>query len=262
MHFAESDGARIPLLGLGTWELRGAGCSRTVEQALHLGYRHIDTAEMYDNEADVGEGLRKSGIARNEIFVTTKVWPEHFATSALLRSAQHSLNKLKLDYVDLLLLHWPSSLVPLEETVGALNEAKERGYMKHIGISNFDVGMVGKTVKLSKAPIVNNQIKLNPYSDQPEVIAACKRRDISVTAHTPIAKGGVAKDKILASIGAAHKKSAAQVSLRCLVQRGFIVIPRTSKTDRLVENAAIFDFELSAGEMEMVRAVASSKRQS
>jgi len=262
MQVAESDGARIPLLGLGTWELRGVGCSRIVEQALRLGYRHIDTAEMYDNEAEIGEGLRKSGIARDEIFVTTKVWPEHFAAAAFLRSTEHSLNKLKLKHVDLLLLHWPSSLVPLEETIGALNEAKERGYTKHIGISNFNAELVEKTVKLSKAPIVNNQIKLNPYSDQPEVIATCKRHGISITAHTPIAKGDAARDKMLFSIGAAYKKSATQVCLRYFVQRGVIVIPRTSKMDRLVENAAIFDFKLSAREMEMIRAGAGPKRQS
>src|SRR6185295_9770770 len=252
----EANGARIPQLGLGTWELRGEICSRIVEQALRFGYRHIDTAEMYGNEREVGEGLRASRVERAEAFVTTKVWPENFTAPALMRSAQGSVRKLKLDHVDLLLLHWPSSSVPLEETMGALNAAKERGLTKNIGISNFTADLVEQAVKLSKAPIVTDQIKLHPFADQSETIAACKRRGISVTAHSPIAKGAAAEDGTLAAIGAAHKKSATQVSLRYLAQQGFIVIPRTSKVERLIENAAIFDFELSPQEMDTIRGLA------
>ncbi len=256
MNAIEANGARIPQLGLGTWELRGTVCARIVEQALRLGYRHIDTAEMYGNEREVGEGLRASRVPRDEVFVTTKIWPENFAPLALMRSAQESLRKLKLTQVDLLLLHWPSSSVPLEETIGALNTAKERGFTKHIGISNFTADFVEQAVKLSKAPIVTDQIKLHPFADQSETIVACKRRGISVTAHSPLAKGAAAEDGTLAAIGAAHGKSGSQVCLRFLVQELFIVIPRTSKVERLIENAAIFDFVLSGQEMDTIRKLA------
>jgi 2,5-diketo-D-gluconate reductase B len=258
MNVIEVNGARIPQLGLGTWELRGPLCTRIVEQALRLGYRHIDTAEMYGNEREVGEGLRASRVPREEVFVTTKIWPEHFAPLALMHAAQESLRKLKLPHVDLLLLHWPSSSVPLEETLGALNAAKDRGFTKHIGISNFTPDLVEQAVKLSKAPIVTDQIKLHPFTDQSETIAACKRHGVSITAHSPIAKGAAAEDGTLAAIGTAHRKSATQVCLRYLLQQGFVVIPRTSRVERLIENAAVFDFELSAGEMKTVRDLARS----
>lgn len=256
MNVIEANGARIPQLGLGTWELSGNLCMRIVEQALRLGYRHIDTAEMYGNESEVGDGLRASRVPRDEVFVTTKVWPDHFAPLALMRAAQESLRKLKLSNVDLLLLHWPSSSVPLEDTLGALNAAKDRGFTKHIGISNFTPDLIEQAVRLSKAPIVTNQFNLHPFTNQADTIAACKRNGISITAYSPIAKGAAAEDRTLAVIGAAHKKSATQVSLRYLTQQGFIVIPRTSKVERLIENADIFDFELSAAEMNAVKALA------
>lgn len=258
MPFVEANGARIPQLGLGTWELRGSVCARIVEQALRLGYRHIDTAEMYDNERDVGEGLRASRVPRNELFVTTKVWWTHFDAAAFRRAAQESLRKLRLDHLDLLLLHWPNSSVPLAETIGALNEAKERGVTRYIGVANFTVDLIEESVKLSSSPLVTNQIEMHPYLDQTKVVGACKQNGLAVTAYSPIAKGVAAKDKTLAAIGAAHKKSPAQISLRYLVQKGIIVIPRTSKVERLAENAEIFDFELSVEDMRAIRSLAEA----
>jgi diketogulonate reductase-like aldo/keto reductase len=256
MQFVEANGARIPQIGLGTWELRGDVCVKMVAEALQRGYRHIDTAEMYGNEEAVGEGIRQSGIARGEIFVTTKVWHTHLERAALLQAAKESLSKLKLDYVDLYLIHWPNPSVPLEETIGALNEAKEQGLAKHIGVANFTAALVREAAKLSKAKLVNNQVEMHVYLDQSRVVGACKREGLSVTAYSPIVKGAAAKDKTLQNIGAAHRKSAAQVSLRYLVQQGIIIIPRTSKPERLSENAAIFDFELSDAEMKAIRALA------
>jgi 2,5-diketo-D-gluconate reductase B len=259
MQFVEANGAKIPQLGLGTWELRGAACARLVEQALRLGYRHLDTAQIYENEAAVGDGLRASGVARGEVFVTTKVWWSHFAAGALERSVEESLKRLKLEAVDLLLLHWPNSSVPLEETIGALNHAKERGLTHHIGVSNFTVVLVEQAVKFSKAKLVTDQVECHPYLDQSKVIAACKRHGLAVTAYSPIAKGAATRDKTLAKIGRTHKKSAAQVCLRYLVQQGIVVIPRTSKLERLSENAEIFDFELSAAETAAIRELANPK---
>src|SRR5215831_4582727 len=162
----EANGARIPLLGLGTWELRGRTCARIVEQALRLGYRHIDTAQIYDNERDVGEGLRASGVNRDEVFVTTKIWPSHFAPRELERSAKECLARLRLSEVDLLLLHWPNPHIPLAETLGALCGLKRDGFARHIGISNFTVALVEEAVRVAPEPLVSNQIEAHPFLDQ------------------------------------------------------------------------------------------------
>lgn len=249
LHAVEAHGARIPLIGLGTWELRGRTCARIVEQALGLGYRHVDTAALYDNEREVGEGLRASGIKRDEVFITTKVWPSDFAPRDLERSAEDSLARLRLPEVDLLLLHWPNPRIPLSETLGALCKVKRMGLARHIGVSNFTVAMIDDAVRLADEPLVCNQIELHPFLDQSKVIEACRRHGMAVVAYSPIARGQVKGNKVLAHIGKAHGKTAAQVSLRYLVQQGIVVIPRTSRRERLAENLAIFDFELSATEM-------------
>jgi 2,5-diketo-D-gluconate reductase B len=252
----EAHGARIPLLGLGTWDLRGRTCARIVEQALRLGYRHIDTAEMYDNEQQVGEGLRASGIKRDATFVTTKIWPSHFAPRELERAAKNSLVRLRLSEVDLLLLHWPNPQIPLSETLGALCKVKRMGLARHIGVSNFTVAMVEEAVTLADEPLVCNQIEMHPFLDQSKVVAACRKHGMAIVAYSPIARGGVKRDQLLAEIGRAHGKSAVQVSLRYLVQQDVVAIPRTSRIERLSENLAIFDFALTEPEMARIAALA------
>ena len=252
----EAKGARIPLLGLGTWDLRERVCARGVEQSLRLGYRHIDTAEMYDNEREVGEGFRASGVKRNDIFITTKVWPSHFAPREFERAARDSLVRLRLSEVDLLLLHWPNPQIPLAETLGALCKVRRDGLARHVGVSNFTVALLDEALRLSSEPLVCNQFECHPFLDQSTLIGACRRNGLAVVAYSPIAKGRVGDDETLSRIGAAHKKSAAQVCLRFLVQQNIIVIPRTSKVERLSENAAIFDFTLSAQEMADISALA------
>ena len=256
MLFVEANGAKIPAIGLGTWELRGRACARLVEQALRLGYRHIDTAEMYDNEREVGEGLRASGVKRDDVFITTKVWPAHFAPRELERAAKESLARLRVPQVDLLLLHWPSEHVPLSETMPALYKMKQLGLTRHIGISNFTVALVEEAVRLASEPLVTNQIECHSYLDQSKVIAACRKHGLSITAYSPLARGQVSKDKVLKRIGQAHGKTAGQVALRWLIQRDIIVIPRTAKVERLSENIALFDFELTPAEMEEISALA------
>ena len=248
MQFVEANGAKIPSIGLGTWELRGRTCARLVEQALRLGYRHIDTAQIYENEREVGDALRASGVPRNEVFVTTKVWTNHFAPHELERSTKESLVKLRVAEIDLLLLHWPNPRVPLAETLDALAHARKLGMARHIGVSNFTVALIEEAVKLAQEPLVCNQIEMHPFIDQSKVIAACRRHGMAIVAYSPVARGGVNRDKVLARIGKAHGKTAAQVSLRFLVQQGIAVIPRTSRLERLSENLAIFDFELSPAE--------------
>jgi 2,5-diketo-D-gluconate reductase B len=245
----EAKGARIPLVGLGTWDVRGRTCARIVEQALRLGYRHIDTAEMYDNEREVGEGLRASAVPRNEVFITTKVWPSHFAPRELERAAKDSLVKLRMSELDLLLLHWPNPQIPLSETLGALCKVKRDGLVRHIGVSNFNTAQLDEATRLSTEPLVCNQFEMHPFLDQSKLVMACRDKGMAVVAYSPIARGGAKNDAVLARIGKAHGKTAAQVSLRYLVQQNVVVIPRTSKIERLSENMAIFDFALTDDEM-------------
>src|SRR5438876_10899148 len=200
----QAHGARIPLIGLGTWDLRGRVCARIVEQALRLGYRHIDTAEMYDNEREVGEGLRSSGIKRDEVFVTTKIWPSHFAPRELERAIKDSLMRLRLSEVDLLLLHWPNPRIPLSETLGALCKIKQAGLARHIGVSNFTIAMIEEATRLASEPLVCNQIEMHPFLDQSKVVAACRAHGLAVVAYSPIARGGAKNDAVLARIGKTH----------------------------------------------------------
>jgi len=189
MHFIEAKGASIPAIGLGTWELRGRTCARLVEQALKLGYRHIDTAQIYENERDVGDGLRASGIRRDEVFVTTKVWTTHFAPNDLERSTRESLARLRLSNVDLLLLHWPNPHVPLAETLGALAHVKRLGLSRHIGISNFTVALIEEATALCPEPLACDQVEYHPYLDQTRVLDACAHHGMALVAYQSDCEG-------------------------------------------------------------------------
>ncbi len=254
MQAVVAKGFTIPLVGLGTFTLRGRECARLVEQAIKLGYRHIDAAQMYDNEREVGEGLRASGL-RAEVMVTTKVHPTLLSPPDLERSVKDSLAKLRLDTIDLLLIHWPNPRVPLAETLGAMEKMKRDGYVQAIGVSNFTVALLDEANAISK-DIVCNQIECHPFLDQSKVIAACKTHGMAVVAYSPIARGGANGDAVLARVGKAHGKSAAQVSLRYLVQQDIVVIPRTSKVERLEENLDLFDFKLTDAEMREIAGLA------
>jgi 2,5-diketo-D-gluconate reductase B len=259
MQFVEANGARIPAIGLGTWELRGRACARLVEQALKLGYRHIDTAQAYENEREVGEGVRASGVKRDDIFVTTKVWTTHFAPNDLERSTKESLVRLRLPEVDLLLLHWPNPQVPLSETLGALAHAKKLGLTRNIGVSNFTVALIEQAIAECPEPLVCDQVEYHPYLDQTKVREACAQHGLALVAYSPIAKGRIRNDRALARIGDRYGKSAAQVCLRWLVQQNVSAIPRTSKLERLSENINIFDFELSEPDMTQISQMGSAK---
>jgi 2,5-diketo-D-gluconate reductase B len=259
MQFVEANGARIPAIGLGTWELRGRACARIVEQALKLGYRHIDTAQVYENEREVGEAVRASGVKRNELFVTTKIWTTHFAPNDLERSTKESLARLRLSEVDLLLLHWPNPQVPLAETMGALAHVKKLGMTRHIGVSNFTVALVEEAIAVCPESLACDQVEYHPYLEQTKVLDACARHGMAVVAYSPVAKGRIKNDQTLARIGRTYRKSAAQVSLRWLVQQNVSAIPRTSKIERLSENIDIFDFELSDQEMRQIFQMGNAK---
>ena len=253
MNFVVANGARIPAIGLGTLTLKDGACVEAVATALGLGYRHIDTAERYGNEAEVGEGLHRglaaAGLKRDDVFVTTKVYQDKLAAADFERSFEESLKKLRLPSVDLLLIHWPNPKVPLAETIGALCKAKREGKTRHIGVANFTTALLDEAVKLATEPLVTNQIEVHPFLDQTKVIAACRKHGMSVTAYCPLARGKVPGNDVLERIAKAHGKSAAQVSLRYLLQQGMVVIPRTAKPDHLAANLAASDFTLSDAEM-------------
>jgi 2,5-diketo-D-gluconate reductase B len=255
METADAHGFKIPLVGLGTWALRGRDCTRVVQQAIKVGYRYIDTAQMYDNEAAVGEGVRTSGL-RSEVVLGTKVQPERLAPHDLERSVKESLSRLRLDVIDLLLIHWPNPRVPLAETLGAMAKLKHDGYVKQIGVSNFTVALIEQAVKATSEPLVCNQIECHPYLNQDKVIAACRKAGMAVVAYSPIARGSAKGDELLERIGKAYGKTAAQICLRWLTQQGIVVIPRTSKVERLEENFNIFDFTLSDAEMKEIAGLA------
>ncbi|WP_019565075.1 aldo/keto reductase [Agrobacterium sp. 10MFCol1.1] len=252
-----ANGASIPALGFGTFRIPGPDVLRIVPHALKAGFRHIDTAQIYGNEAEVGEAIAGSGVARSDIFLTTKVWVENYRHDAFLASVDESLKKLKTDYVDLLLLHWPNEAVTLAEQIGALNAVRDAGKVRHIGVSNFNTALMAEAVSLSKAPIATNQIEYHPYIDQDMVIAAAKAAGMSVTGYYGMADGKVFADPVLKDIAASRGKSVAQVVLRWLVQQqGVIALSKTVSEARVDENLAIFDFTLSVAETDAIRALA------
>src|SRR5947209_3210846 len=249
MQTVEANGAKIPAIGLGTWQLNGSVRSRITEQALKLGYRHLDCALIYGNEKEIGEGLHASGVKREDVWITAKVPHTELAPHDLERAVKQSLANLRVSDVNLLLIHWPNPQIPLADTMGAMAKMKKEGYTRHIGISNFTVKLVEQAVKLSSEPIVTNQIEWHPYLDESVVQAACRKHGIAVTAYCPIARGRAVGDELLTRIGAKYHKTAGQVSLRWLIQKGAIVIPRTSKVERLTQNMMIFDFVLAPEDM-------------
>jgi 2,5-diketo-D-gluconate reductase B len=253
-HVTLKGGVRIPKIGCGTWQLRATECAQIVAEALRLGYRHVDTAQGYENEAAVGEGIRASGIPREEIFITTKVRPDFAADGALQKSTEDSLKRLGTGVIDLLLLHWPSPTVSVSESARALSDAKSLGLTKHIGVSNLTVAKLDEAIRSSPEPLVAAQIEYHPYLNQSRILAAIRGHGLAVIAYCPIALGKVANDPHLVAIGAKHYKTAAQVTLRWLIQQDDVAaIPKTAQPARLRENLSVFDFRLSDIEMGEIR---------
>jgi len=256
----ECNGSLIPSFGLGTWELRDETARAIVRSALELGIRHLDTARLYNNERAVGEGIRSAGVARENIFVTTKIPPDLLAADSVVRTAEAALSDLAIGYIDLLLIHWPSRNIPLKETLEAFVSLKRRGIIRHIGVSNFSVKLLDEAVSVCDEPIVTNQVEYHPYLAQRQLLEACCRHGISLTAYCPLARGRVVTDPVISRIARDHGKTNAQVTLRWLVQQdGVVVIPGTSSSARLAENFAIYDFALSEAEMSSIDRLASAK---
>jgi 2,5-diketo-D-gluconate reductase B len=248
-------GAEIPQIGFGTSGL-GDKAGDIVAAALKAGYRHIDTAWKYGTERGVGEGMRASGLRREEIFLTTKVSHEYLRTADFERSTEESLKTLGVDYVDLLLIHWPNPEIPLPDPVAALAKMKRTGLTRHIGVANFPVALLDEAVRLCPEPLVTDQVEYHPYLDQTRLLAACRRHGIVLTAYCPLGRGRLINDPEMANIARARGKSVAQIALRWLVQQdGVVPIPRSSNPTRMAENLDVFGFTLSEDEMARIAAL-------
>jgi diketogulonate reductase-like aldo/keto reductase len=248
-------GAEIPAIGFGTSGM-GDDCSAPIITALALGYRHLDTAWKYGNEPAVGEAMRASGLARSEIFLTTKVSHEYLRAADFARSVDESLKNLQIDYVDLLLVHWPNQEIPLAETMRALAKAKRDGLARHVGVANFNIAMIDQAIALCPEPLVALQAEYHPYLDQSKLLEACRRRGLIYIAYCPLGRGRIFSDPVLDEIARAKGKSIAQVALRWLLQKGIVApIPRSANAQRIADNLDVFDFALSDDDVARIDAL-------
>jgi diketogulonate reductase-like aldo/keto reductase len=257
-------GVDVPAIGLGTWRLRGDDCRRTVETALDLGYRHVDTAQAYGNERQVGAAVRSSAVDRDDVFLTTKLDGDSRRDEAVRRSVRESLDRLGTDYLDCLLIHWPNGRPPvlpvslpgppLAETLTAMNELVEDGLVRHIGVSNFGIRLLDEARRLADAPIFANQVQFHPYWDQRRLHSYCRRHDVLLTAYSPLCHGGVLDDDRLAAVGRRYDKTPAQVAIRWVIQHdGVRAVPKATSREHLAANLDVFDFELTETEMDRIR---------
>jgi diketogulonate reductase-like aldo/keto reductase len=248
-------GATVPALGFGTSPLTGGLDPDEVVAALRAGYRHIDTARKYGTEAAVGEAIRRSGVPRDELFITTKVSHENLRPKDFARSVEQSLAALKLDFVDLLLVHWPNPEIAPEEYMPALTDAKRKGQARHIGVANFNTALLQRVVALCPEPLVALQAEYHPFLDQTKLLSAVRKHGLAFIAYCPLARGRLFSDPVLVDIAKARGRTVAQIALRWLIQQNVAVIPRSSNPQRIAENAKIFDFELSEADMARIAAL-------
>lgn len=254
MHTTTAGGVDVPSVGLGTWRLTGEQCRNAVRTALELGYRHLDTAQEYGNERQVGNALRNSDVDREAVFVTTKLGSDSRGYDDVRRSTEESLAKLGTSYVDLLLIHWPNVRTPLRETLAAMNELVDEGRVRHVGVSNFGIDQLARARTLSEHGILTDQVQYNPYWSQTELLDYCRIHDVVLSAYSPLAHGGVLRDPVLESIGSRYDKSPAQIALRWLLQQPNVVtVPKATGREHLAENVDVFEFTLTDEEMARIR---------
>jgi 2,5-diketo-D-gluconate reductase B len=261
MEHIKTQGISMPKLGLGTFRLQGDACRAAVESALGLGYRHIDTAEMYGNEEAIGAAVAASRVARNELHVTTKVWPDNLAPDAIHRAFDASLKKLRLDYVDLYLVHWPSRSMQLPAVFETLLKLKEKGRTRAIGVANFTTALLKIVVEDIKAPIACNQVEYHVMLDQAKLMKYMAAHNVPLVAYCPLAQGRVASDEVLASIGKKHDASAAQVALKWLLdQDGVAAIPKASRAESQRVNLAALKVTLDDEDRKAIAGLPKNRR--
>jgi diketogulonate reductase-like aldo/keto reductase len=250
MEYVDAGGARIPKLGLGTWQNTGSQCTRAVRSALESGYRHVDTAAAYDNEEAVGRGIDAADVDREEVFLTTKVWRSELEYDDVLASVRSSLDALDVEYLDMVLLHWPHPRMPVEESLDALAELVADGVVDHVGVSNYTTSQLRKARRVADVPIVTNQVLYHPYKDQSTLQEYCLRNGVALTAYSPLARGSAVSDERLERIGDRYDRSAAQVAIRWLLQQENVVaIPKSTSPDHIESNLGALEFTLTDEEM-------------
>lgn len=245
LYWTVKTGTKVPKLGFGTWLIKGTQCVKAIRNALEIGYRHIDTAQIYGNETEVGQAIAESGLAREEIFLVTKVWRDSLSKKEVLQSTEESLKKLKTDYVDLLLIHWPDTRIPLKETLSAMQELIKQQKTKSIGVSNFPVELV-EISKKAAPEVICNQVEYHPFLDQRPILKAMGVHNMFLTAYSPLARNRVFKNKTIQEIGNKYSKTPGQIVLRWLIeQKNTVAIPKAAKRKHAQDNFNIFDFQLS-----------------
>lgn len=261
MQFKTVQGIDVPEIGLGTHRLFGKDCTKTVLEAINIGYRHIDTAQIYKNEKEIGDAIRSSHVDREELFLTTKIWHTNLDHDEVLKSVEESLEQLRTHYVDLLLIHWPNSQHELKQTFKAMLALKDQGKAMNLGISNFPLNLTREVVEELRIPILTNQVEFHPFLGQFELLDMTYDHDFLITAYSPLAQGRVMENETLINIGSEYGKTAAQVSLRWLIeQENVIAIPKASSRKHLEENIDIFDFQLSDEHFEQIDQLEKDQR--
>lgn len=254
----------VPQFGLGTFRLTGDAVIESVKTALEVGYRAVDTAQNYGNEAEVGQAIELSGINRQDLFLTTKIWTENYSAEKLIPSLKESLSKLKTDAVNLTLIHWPapSTGVNITELMQNLLEAKQQGLTEHIGISNFNIELTQQAIKsIGLENIATNQIELSPYLQNHQLVDFLQAQNIDVTSYMTLAYGKVLNDPVLMHIAQQHQVSTAQISLAWALQRGFAVIPSSTKREHLMSNLKAQEIQLSTEEMMVITQLDRNQRE-
>ncbi|MDZ7694203.1 MAG: aldo/keto reductase [Balneolaceae bacterium] len=253
MQFKSIQGIEIPEIGLGTYKLHDRQCNKIVRTALDIGYRHIDTAQMYKNEREVGEALSISNVPRDDIFLSTKIWHTNLDPDDVLQTTEDSLRNMDTPYVDLLMIHWPNDQYDLRKTIESMLILRDQGKALNIGVSNFPLHLLKKVNDEIRAPIFCNQVEYHPYLDQLDLLDYAIESEILITAYSPLAKGNVADDPTLIEIGKKYDKSPAQVALRWLIeQENVVAIPKASSKQHLESNIDIFDFFLKDEDFERI----------
>jgi 2,5-diketo-D-gluconate reductase B len=259
--FAVSQGISIPRLGLGTFRMPGNECQQAVESALSVGYRHIDTAEMYENEASVGLAISASGVARKNLFVTTKVWHEHLAPDAIQRALDTSLAKLRSDYVDMYMVHWPSKDMDLPRVMETLMRLKDEGLTRAIGVCNFNLLMLRRVIEDIGAPIACVQVEYHPFLDQSRLLDYLKEKNIPLVAYAPLAQGRSVEDEVLMAIGLKYGVSAAQISIAWLLdQRNVIAIPKARYVESQIANLSAANIDLDEDDRRAIATLPKNQR--
>jgi len=248
----------IPVIGLGTWQLIGKECEIAVRKSLEIGYRHIDTAEIYGNQKDIGKAIQ--GFDRSELFITSKVWRTNLRFKSVIKACESTLKELNTSYLDLYLVHWPNPRVPIDETLRAMKILYGDGKIRNVGVSNFDVPLLEQALEVEEIPVCVDQVEFHPYLYRKDLLEFCKKNDVALVAYSPLARGRIVKDKTIKELADKYRKTPAKISLRWIIQKDAIPIPKARSDEHLKENMDIFDWKLSEEDVKKIDSIGAERR--